>query len=113
MHGRPILLDIAPDPATYAKTSVHRVILYEDTWNTHIIVSHPELRQSSLKVEEILRSPTDIFRSTSVVGSLLYVKFGVDDGNGRLLRVVVRPMPGFNAFVPTAYFSSANGGSLL
>jgi hypothetical protein len=110
----PYPLRSRPGCGNFAKTSVYRVILYDDTWNTHVIVQHPELRQNESKVEATLLAPTSIYSSKNVVGSLLYVKSGIDDGHGRLLRVVVRPMrPGTDGFVATAYFSSSNGGRLL
>jgi hypothetical protein len=113
MHGGGgILFNVPTDPATHATTSVHQVILREDTWRAYIIIGHPELVGNESKVEDTIRGPTCIFRSPSVSGNFVFVKSGITDSNGHPLCVVVKPMPGgFDGIIPIAYFASANSGS--
>lgn len=102
---RPILCGVVPA----GQNLVRAVTLYEDTWRNHIVVRHPELNGSLQMLEETVTAPTAIYASTSQAGSFLFVKNGIADAGGRLLRVVVRA----DLSVSTAYFSSATGGSQL
>src|SRR5438045_258689 len=81
---------------------VGTVTLYEDTWQTHIIVRHPEVSGSLVEIEQIVTAPSVINASSSAAGSFLFVKAGIVDFSGRFLRVVVRA-----GSVRSAYFSSA------
>ena len=85
------------------------VTLHQDTWDTHIIVHHPEMIGFEAEVERVVSMPTAIHASTSVAGSFLFVNSGIVDANGRFLRVAV----GADRSVKSAYFSSATGGSQL
>jgi hypothetical protein len=103
---RRTLFDIQP---TAAVDFLERVILYADSWNSHITIAHPELRGQLSSVEETIRNPSAIYISNSVSGSYIFEREGVLDAYGRHLRVVVKPI-GRVGFVPTAYFTSAPGG---
>ena len=101
---RPFIFSVVPA----GQNLVGTVTLYEDTWQTHIIVRHPEVSGSLVEIEQIVTAPTVINTSSSAAGSFLFVKAGIVDSSGRFLRVVVRA-----GSVRSAYFSSAAGGSQL
>lgn len=82
------------------------VTLYEDTWHGHIVARHPELNGCLRMAEETIQAPTAIYEPPSSPGTYLFVRSGMTDSAGRLLRVVVGA-----GRVKTAYFSSATGGS--
>jgi hypothetical protein len=106
MQGfRPVLFTVQPA----GQNLIRAVTLYEDTWQTHIIVNHPDVANMLREVELTARAPTVIYASTSVVGSFLFVGSGIVDFGGRSLRVVVRAA----GSISSAYFSSAQGGSQL
>jgi hypothetical protein len=94
---------------------VGSVTLYADTWYTHIIVAHPELRHKLPSVQRVIAAPSAIYKSSSGLGSLIFVRRDIADSSGRLLRVVVRPGfgLGMNAVVPTIYFSAAHSGEQI
>lgn len=106
MQGfRPVLFTVQPA----GQNLIRAVTLYEDTWQTHIIVNHPDVANMLREVELTVHTPTAIYASTSVAGSFLFVKSGIVDSGGRSLRVVVRA----TGSISSAYFSSAQGGSQL
>jgi hypothetical protein len=82
------------------------VTLYQDTWDNHIIVKHPEINGSAAMIEATVENPTAIYESTSVLGSFVFARNGMTDVAGRSLRVIV----GADRSVKTAYFSSASAG---
>src|SRR5260370_42120856 len=100
---RPISFRVVPA----GQNLIGAVTLYEDTWLNHIIVRHPELRGSLHMVEETVRPPSRIYASTSVSGSVLFVRNGMVDATGRLLRVRV----GADCVGMSAYFTTAPGAT--
>ena len=90
------------------------VTLYEDVWEGHIVLNHPELEGREIDVENSVAQPTKIVQSQTVIGTVLFVNESVQDQTGRSLRVATRSSGATHGEVRSAYFSSeTNVGELI
>jgi hypothetical protein len=105
---RPLVFEVHPTSIPPNRRPVNTVALHENTWEQHILLNHPELQGKEQSVQEVAETPSAVYASNSLVTDYLFVKAGVVDSAGRLLRVVVR-----GGVVVTAYYSSATGGRLV
>ena len=108
--NRRALLELTPPPILPNMLGARRIILFDDSWRSHITVYHPELRGKEAMVQQVLTSPSAIFVSGSAGDSFTFVRSGVTDSAGRQLRVVVKLGIEGTGIVTTAYFTSATGG---
>jgi hypothetical protein len=79
------------------------IILYKDTWETHILWSHDV---EFFHVQDTLADPDYICASKTEEGDWVFVSEGHTDEHGRPNRVAVRNVDGQN-IVTSAYYADA------
>ena len=84
---------------------LREVVLYEDTWEHHIVAEHQEMSARVSDVQRTAEYPTVILDSFSTAGNYLFINQEILDEEGNSSRVPIKPIKSGLGLVVSAYFS--------